>query len=274
MTKEVSGKPDFGSVAHAWEKWEEWLEPCYRSFNETILRLAAVTEGHRYLDLGCGSGYPAVLVAQVAGEKGEVIALDIADEMLEVARRRSKNLGLNNIQFQKQDIDSLPFASDSFDGVTGRFCLMFVSNPSKTLKEICRVLKPGGKFVAAVWGDPEKNPLPRSLFQKRFTLPASDPAVPGPFRFSGPGVLTGLMKQAGFSNPTQEEVTVHEIYLSGNQYLEHILEASALWGGLLRQLDKAMQDEVSQELVQEAEKFRTDKGVAIPRTAWIVSGQA
>jgi ubiquinone/menaquinone biosynthesis C-methylase UbiE len=263
--------PDFNRVAAAWEKWEDWLAPSYRAFNEIFLKSAEVKEGNKVLDLGCGFGYPSVLEAQKVGARGSVIGLDISEEMLEVAKKRTKRMGLTNVQFQLCNVDALPFSDNHFDSATARFCLMFVRSPRNTLLEVRRVLKIGGRFSASVWASPAKNPLPRKVLARYYDLPAEDSEVPGPYRFARRNALAQMMKEAGFQEPNEEEVEVKEIFLSGQQYVDHLLEASALWGSLLLKLDAAKLKEATEELGRSAEEFRIGDEVHIPRCALIVS---
>jgi enediyne biosynthesis protein CalE5 len=263
--------PDFNRVAAAWEKWEDWLEPSYRTFNEILLKSARIEEAKKVLDLGCGSGYPAILEAQRVGGHGSVIGLDISEQMLKVAKRRAKTMGLTNVQFQYCDVDALPFSGNYFDCATARFCLMFVRSPRDTLQEVLRVLKSGGRFSASVWGSPEKNPLPRKILERYYDLPREDPKVAGPYRFAKKGVLVQMIKEAGFQEPREQEIAVNEVFLSGQQYVDHLLEASALWGSLLLKLDRAKLKEATEELILSAEEFRAGGEVHIPRFALIVS---
>ncbi len=273
MENPVSQKPDFGAVAHKWVKWEDWLDPCYQILNDGLLQGAGISEGKAVLDLGCGTGQPALLEAKLVGASGSVIGVDISNEMLEVARKRVAVENLKNVDFRQCDIDELPFPDAVFDAVTSRFCLMFVTSIDKTLRETFRVLKPGARFCASVWADPEKNPLPRKILEMHYALPAPDPAVPGPFRFSQQGLLKRLMKEAGFVDLTETELEVREQFIDGHHYLEHILEASALWGALLRKLDQERFTQATSAVVSAAEQFRSGDRVRIPRTAWIVSGR-
>ncbi|MCI0415085.1 methyltransferase domain-containing protein [bacterium] len=268
-----AGSPNFDRVAAAWEKWEDWLEPSYRSFNEIFIKTAGVRAGHQVLDIGCGSGYPSIQEAQQVGIQGSVTGLDISEPMLEVAMRRAKLLGLTNIQFKKCDVDILPFPENHFDAATARFCLMFVSAPCNTLREVLRVLKAGAWFSASVWARQEKNPLPRTILERYYDLPPGNTETPGPYRFARSGALAQMLEETGFQEPTEKEVLVNEVFLTGRQYVEHLLEASALWGSLLLKLDAGKLKEATEALVSAAEEFRAGTEIHIPRCAFIVSAR-
>jgi SAM-dependent methyltransferase len=264
--------PDFGRVAASWRKWEEWLRPCYESFNQILLSTAAIHDGHRVLDLGCGSGSITFLEAGLVGQNGKVIGIDISSEMIGIARGGARENGITNIEFQNQDVESLSFPDESFDSVTARFCLMFLKSPENVLRAIRRVIKTGGTFAACVWGPAEKNPLPASVLKLYVNLPDVNHELPGPFRFGAPGALLGMMRTAGFQKTLEREVFVHEIFTTGDQYVTHLLESSGTWGGLLLSLGQAQFQEAMKSLVETAEQYRIGDHLEIPRCALIVSG--
>ena len=273
MKSDQNKAPNFGRVAQAWEKWEDWLAPCYFKFNERLLDLAQIGKGQSVLDLGCGSGQPAILESQKVGFSGQVIALDIAAEMLAVATQKAASLGVQNIQFLRRDMDTLPFPENSFDAVTARFSLMFVPEPRKTLQEIHRVLRPGRSFACSVWASADDNPLPRTILRQFAEVPGNDPSTPGPFRFGNKEELPNLMKETGFDTITQDQTNIGEKFLSGEHYVEHLLEASALWGGLLLELPPDQKAEAIALLASAAEAKREADRVVIPRCAWLLSGR-
>lgn len=265
-------QPAFGHVAETWEKWESWLARSYRCFNRLFVRKAGIARGQRVLDLGCGTGYAARLAADIVGPGGSIVGLDISQKMIDVASRRTNALGFTQVSFQTCDITHLPFPDDSFDAATARFSLMFVPDVENTLSETHRVLKNGGRLVASVWAEPEKNPLPRNVLKQYFDLPPADPAVPGPFRFAKSGDLSRLLSAAGFTEIEDRPITIREAFASSQQYLDHILESSALWGSLLRKLSSDQYQEATQKLMAAADAYQAHGKVRIPRQARIVSG--
>lgn len=263
--------PDFGRVAAAWERWELFLRPCYDTLNELLLSAACIQNGDSVLDLGCGSGNFAMLEAGRVGKNGRVTGIDISSEMVAIASRSAKEMGLTNVEFQQQDVETLSFSDHSFDAITARFSLMFLKSPEIALRGIRRVLKPGRTFAACVWGSPEKNPLPRKVLERYVDLPDADAQVPGPFRFGGAGILTEMMRRAGFHQTFEQELHVREIFTNGRQYTDHLLESSGTWGGLLMRLQQKKVEEAIQALIDAAEQYRSGDHLAIPRCAMIVS---
>lgn len=100
--------------------------------------------GARVLDLGCGAGHVCYQVAPLATE---VIAYDLAPEMLELVSTRARELGLANLQTRCGAVESLPFADGDFDVVLSRYSAHHWADPARALAEARRALKPGGQLV-------------------------------------------------------------------------------------------------------------------------------
>ncbi|MER3422694.1 MAG: hypothetical protein C4293_05170, partial [Nitrospiraceae bacterium] len=132
-------RQDWNRVAPAWEKWDQVLDHNLAFVNYRLVGDARLRPGQRVLDLGS----PAILAAYAVGPRGSVVGLDLADSMLDAARRKAQRLGLTNITFRTSDISSLPFDAGSFNAVISRFCLMFLPDVPKAVGEIARVLQPG-----------------------------------------------------------------------------------------------------------------------------------
>ncbi|MBA5871387.1 MAG: methyltransferase domain-containing protein, partial [Nitrospira sp. CR2.1] len=154
-------RQDWNRVAPGWDKWDQFFNRTMAFINHRLVADARVRPGLRVLDLGSGTGYPAILAGEVVGAEGTVVGIDLAESMLAVAARKAKTLGLQQVSFRTGDVTSLPFETGSIDAVISRFCLMFLPEIPKAAAEIARVLKPGGYVAAAVWSSPEKNPFIR-----------------------------------------------------------------------------------------------------------------
>lgn len=268
-------RKDWNRVSSAWEKWDDWLnihmEPCTRH----LLDRADLKPGQRILDLGSGTGHPAIPAAERVGTGGQVTGIDLAEEMLEVARRKANKLGLKQVDFRQADILSLPFEAGHFDAVTSRFCLMFVPHLDRTLGEMHRVLKPGGKVAAAVWAAREKNPyitLPLGVLKEYVDLPPADPSVPGIFYLERPGDLIGRMKTAGFTELREEEIPIEGVFASGREYLDCLREMAAPLQVLFEKVPWEKRPEVEEKMVRAADRYRQGKAVRIPGVALAVSG--
>lgn len=115
--------------------------------------LPHLASGNSLLDCGCGPGTITVDLAAVV-IPGSVIAIDQADEQLASARELADERGLHNITFQQAEVYDLPFEDDSFDRVFSNALLEHLTDPTSALKEIHRVMRPGGIIGVSIpdWG--------------------------------------------------------------------------------------------------------------------------
>lgn len=113
------------------------------------VRVAAISKGEAILDVGCGSGSLTLLAAARAGTEGRVAGIDASPEMIEVARGKATKRGLA-VDFTVAPIEALPFAGGEFDVVLSSLMLHHLPDDVKALglKEVRRVLKPGGRLLA------------------------------------------------------------------------------------------------------------------------------
>src|SRR5262245_45530078 len=118
-----------------------------------VVDAAAIKPGQHVLDVGCGTGVLACAAAGRVGPAGRVVGLDPNEQMLAVARRKSKA-----VTWQPGRAESLPFADASFDAVVSQFALMFFDSKPTAVGEILRVLRPRGRLAIAVWDALERAP--------------------------------------------------------------------------------------------------------------------
>lgn len=269
-------KQDWNRVAGGWEKWDRLFEDQMAFVNHRLVADARLRAGLHVLDLGSGTGYPALLDAQVVGPSGSVVGMDLAEQMLAAAARKANRLGLDNVSFKPGDVTSLPFEPNSFDAVTSRFCLMFLPEIPRAAAEIARVLKPGGWVAAAVWSAPEKNPsigLSMAAIKQVIDLPPPDPAAPGIFRLAKPGELAGLFQQAGLADAADQEFLADWTYGSADEYYTSLMEIAAPVQNLMAKLTPAQQQDVKQRILQAASNFRRGTGITFPMAIRVVAAR-
>lgn len=150
---------------------------------EHVLARAALGAGERVLDLGTGTGAVAARAAQLVGPEGVVVGVDISDDMLRAARQRVAAQGLTRVTFREGRAEALPAENGSFDVVLASLSLMYVIDRAAAARELARVLRPQGRFIAAVWAEPDACDI--VLFQQIAGRFGGPPPVPG----VGPGAL-------------------------------------------------------------------------------------
>jgi SAM-dependent methyltransferase len=129
---------------------EQAADPFLQRIAARAIALLALTPGARVLELGCGTGVFLPLLAAAVGTDGHVVGLDHSPGFLEEARQRVITAGVSTlVTLEEADAERLPFPAASFDAVHVERVLMHLEDPDAALREACRVLKPGGIFVAA-----------------------------------------------------------------------------------------------------------------------------
>lgn len=270
-------RQDWNRVASGWEKWDQFFDQQMAFLNHRLAGDARLRQGQRVLDLGSGTGYPALLAAQTVGPTGNVIGIDLAEQMLAAAERKAKRLGLTNVAFRTGDASTLPFERHSFDAVTSRFCLMFLPEIPKAVTEIARILKPGGYLAAAVWATPDKNPylkIPMDIIKQFIELPPPDPTAPGIFRLAKPGELAGMLQQAGFTDISDQEFLADVRFPAARDYVASLMEIAAPVQNLFAKLTADQREAARERILQAANRFQRDSAIALPIAVRFVSAQA
>ena len=269
-------RQDWNRVASGWEKWDRFFDEQMAFLNHRLVADARLRSGMRVLDLGSGTGYPALLAAQTVGPSGNVTGIDLAEQMLEAARRKAASLKFSNITLKTGDVTTLPFEAASFDAITTRFCLMFLPEIPKAVAEIARILKPDTWVAAAVWSAPEKNPylkIPIDGIKQFVELPPPDPTAPGIFRLAKPGELASMLEQAGLANISEQEFLGDVRFPAADDYFSSLMDIAAPIQNLWAQLSAAQQIEAKQRIIQTSGQYRKGTAIALPIAVRIVAAR-
>src|SRR5262249_42373616 len=117
----------------------------------TIARLG-LRPGDRVLDVCCGSGASALPAAEAVGATGNVLGVDLADDMLSLARDKAQRCGHAHAEFRKGDLLNLGLPASSFDAVVCVFGIFFVPEMQAAARELWRLVRPGGRLAITTWG--------------------------------------------------------------------------------------------------------------------------
>ena len=192
-----------------WKKWDDMTMEFMKPMADEIIRLIKPRENDMVLDVASGTGEPGLTIAAML-TGGKVIATDLAEGMLEVAKENATRNGIKNFEVVAGDVCDLPFHDNTFDAISCRMGFMFFPDMLMAAKEMVRVLKPGGRIAASVWSGPERNLWASSIMgiiSKNMLLQSPPPEAPGLFRCAKSGFIADLFKQAGLRNISETEVS-------------------------------------------------------------------
>ena len=179
----------------------DFVPALFLSWGPVLVEAASIRPGQRALDVACGTGVLACAAAERVGPAGSVVGLDPNDGMLSVARRKSER-----VEWKSGRAESIPFPSESFDAVVSQFGMMFFEDRVATLREMWRVLRPGGRLAVAVCDAVERSPgyaeVVRML-QRLFGEGVAD-AFRAPFVLGDAETLRRLAAEAGLAGATVE----------------------------------------------------------------------
>ena len=239
--------------------------------SERLVELLSPRPGQTIVDLAAGPGDTGFLAARLVRPDGRLVTTDVAPEMLDTARRRAAELGLDDVEFRVEDIAALSFDDATVDGILCRWGLMLVPDMDAAAAEIRRVLRADGRAALAVWGSPDDNDWMTAPGRSALELglvQRPDPAAPGPFRLSEDGALGTVLRSAGLTVETIEELRLVWRSPSLDEWWDAVKDTSRMLSTLLERLSP----EEAQVVREGAERrlgawVGADGSVAVPGVA-------
>jgi SAM-dependent methyltransferase len=258
------------------ERWQvstdaaEVYESCFvpaifGAWASPVADAAGIRRGHRVLDVGCGTGVLAREALRRVGQEGQVVGLDLNEGMLAVAARAEPN-----IEWRQGDASSLPFEDASFDIGVSQFALMYFPDRVASLREMWRILAPGGRLAIAAWAPIDHArgyQILVDIAARQCGREAAD-VLAAPFVLGDQARLAKLVADSGISGAN---ITLHEgsiRFPSVKEFIRIEVKGSPLAGML--------SDDVMQALAAEAEnalvEFVVPSGeIVMPMDAHIVT---
>lgn len=197
-------------AAEGWAARRDSFDAALLPVSHWMVDAVAPQPGHVVLELAAGVGETGFLAAELVAPGGRLISTDGAEAMVEAAKARARERGLDNVEFKPMELEWIDLGAASVDGILCRFGVMLAVDPGAALREMRRVLRPGGRVALAVWDAPEHNPglgLGRHLAALGH-LPPSEPGAHGPFALSDAGALVELVADAGLVDPQVERIDI------------------------------------------------------------------
>ncbi len=255
--------------------WERKADPYHRFFGpitsrviDPLLDAARVGAGTRLLDVATGPGY----VAARAAERGaSVVGVDIAHEMLALARRLHPRL-----EFRHGDAEQLPFPDRQFDAVVGNFAILHLGRPEQAVAEFARVLVPGGTLALSMWDGPERARIlgvfADAVQEVGATPPADLPPGPPFFRFSSDEEFSGLLRSAGLEGINVERISFTHRVSGPDELWDGALRAAVRTGPLILGQPAHTQRQIRGAFDRLVREYAVTDGLDIPVSVKVASG--
>jgi ubiquinone/menaquinone biosynthesis C-methylase UbiE len=254
------------AAAHYEGFWSDQLRPA----QDLLLQLAALRPGERVLDVACGTGLVTLRAADAVGDSGFVAASDISGEMVAAVAAAAEARGLV-ADFRRMDAEALEHADGSFDAVLCALGLMYVAEPPNALREMRRVLRPGGRAAAVVWGA-RKNCGWAEIFPIVERRTASD-VCPMFFAMGTGGTMADAFRSAGFEDVREQRISVSIDFPTAAAAV-----GAAFIGGPVAlahsRLDDSTRDGAYAEYLESIAAFRDGDAYRVPGEFVAVVGRA
>jgi ubiquinone/menaquinone biosynthesis C-methylase UbiE len=214
-------------------------------FGQQTIDHLSLRSGDRVLDVCCGTGASAIPAAIRVGPTGQVLGIDLAEALMTLARNKSQQQGLGNIEFRYGDFENLGLPDASFDEIVCVFGIFFVPDMRAAIRELWRMLRPGGKLAITSWGENIFEPA-HQMFWRAIEAEYPDfVKKPMPWeQINTPASLQSLLKAGGATQiQVFPEAATHEL-TSPEDWWTMVLGGG--FRGLIDQLDPDARERVRQ----------------------------
>jgi SAM-dependent methyltransferase len=261
-------------------------------YGAELVAAATLQPGEHVLDVGCGAGATTLDAAWSVGPRGHALGLDLSRPLLDVARARARELGVDNVAFVEADAQLHPFAPLAFDAVASRFGAMLFADPEAAFANLARALRPAGRLVLVTWAERAANAwvtVPEAAVAAHIgsaddaedvaELPApSDVSgvadarpAPGAFSLADPRRIEALLCSAGFS-----DVRVcrrrHDVWV-GSDVTDALGFFERSLGPARANLPDALFSAVGRTLRASLLAYARDDGIWLPSAAWLTTAR-
>jgi ubiquinone/menaquinone biosynthesis C-methylase UbiE len=216
----------------AMEVYDDVFVPrLFTPWAEVLLEQTALSPGEAVLDVACGPGSATRLAAERVGSSGRVLGCDFSAAMLTLARAKAAPAGSAPLEYAEAPADSLPVEAESFDAAVCQQGLQFFPDRPAALRELHRVLRPGGRLGIAVWSAIEESPVFAALCEAVRDAAGDELADryrAGPWGLPEADDLRSLIAGAGFEDVRVELWTVDVAFEGGAAQFASTLAASGI----------------------------------------------
>ena len=263
-----------------WIDCQAALDQRFAPLTEVLMGRASAGPGECAIDIGSGTGTTTLRLAQAVGAHGSVLAIDISEPLLAVARRRCLQGGHANVRLIRADAQTHRFERGCHDLALSRFGVMFFDDPVAAFANLRRALRRGGRLAFACWGRLDDNPwfkIPLEVGIQRLGPPEpQEPRAPGPLALAEPDYVEEILGAAGFPTVAIDRV---DTWLPGARSAREEADLLSLVGSLPRLMrergaDEAMRLTLVRDLADRLAPYATADGVRLPAAYHLVTAIA
>lgn len=295
----ADSRDSWEGAAGAWGRQADRVREWGMPVSVALVDALDLQPGQRVLELAAGPGDAGFMAAELvrqpddagaarSGEAGRraggtpaggtLLSTDGAEAMVEVARRRAAQAGIDNVEFQQLELEWIDLPTASIDAVVCRWGIMLIVDPGAAAQEIRRVLRAGGRAALAVWDEQQRNPwatIPSAAMIELGYAQPPDPGAPGMFSLAAAGVLADLLQDAGFTDVEVAPVSLVRAYDAVEQYVAETAEMSPSFSVTFAGLTGRQQAEVAARIAAAAAPFTAPDGsVRLPGSSLVASAVA
>jgi SAM-dependent methyltransferase len=262
-----------GHEGDVWTEQADRYDRASRRVWPHLVDAQLVANADRVLDVGCGTGGPTRDVAHVASD-GQVTGIDLSTRMLELARRRSAEEGLDNVTFIRGDAQVFPFEPEALDIAMSCFGTMFFNDPVTAFTNIGGALRGGGTLALLAWRTLQENEWLMSLRSALAVgreLPMPPPDAPTPFSHADPERVRSILGYAGFDGVELEPIDEPIDLGSDASDAFEFAKTMGIVEGLTDGLDADAQATAMSNLANLFQERETADGVLLGSAAWLIT---
>lgn len=263
-------QPDWDKIA---EKFDIWL-PQIAPVGDALLDALDAQPGDKIIDLGSGTGEPALTLARRMNGHVQITGIDAAHGMVKVAQKKVAHEKLAGIEFTTMPAEKISYPDECFDRAICRFGVMLFEDPLQGLKEMHRVLKRAGRFAIAVWSTAETMCTMKWSYEvfKHRLEEQYHPPLAKVTSLGEPGIIQDLLREAGFDGFNVEAKVFNYQFESFDAYWD-AMEASDILKMQYDALDNDQRHEIRDEVAGFARDFIQDGRLVIPHEYLLASGE-
>lgn len=263
----------WNTIAESWHSWIPRMREWYAPATNLMLDWSQLEYGNRVLDIAAGDCDQSLEIARRVGPNGYVLAIDVAEELLEIGIKAARDAGYQNIDAKIMDGGTLDLPDNSFDAVVCRFALMYFADPLRSLEGMNRVLRSNGRVSLVVYGvngSPEFS-LAVSVVRKYLGLDEEKAAA---HRLGEVEVLQTIFEKAGFVNIQMSSLDIPIGIASSEECVQYLQATSPTINDLISKLPITEKKKVWAQLDRSLKTFEGEEGFKLKHKVIVAAGKS